>query len=66
MKASDSASRLREMINRAIEDHILTRDEYDQILYIATEDGHIDSQEQALLEQLQDMIDNKTVRVVAK
>ena len=66
MKASESANRLKKMIEKAIEDHKLTRDEYDQILHIATEDGMIDHQEQALLEQLQDMIDNKMVKVVAK
>ncbi|MBN1951015.1 MAG: hypothetical protein JW801_07415 [Bacteroidales bacterium] len=66
MTASSSANELREMINKAIEDHVLTRDEFDQILHIASEDGHIDSQEQALLEQLQEMINNKTVKVVGK
>jgi len=51
---------------KAIDDHVLTRDEYDQILHLASEDGIIDRQEQALLEQLQDMIDNKTVKVTGK
>jgi tellurite resistance protein len=61
---SESAMRLREMIEKAIEDHKITRDEYDQILNIATEDGYIDAHEQALLSQLQQMIEEKEVRFV--
>ena len=66
MKPSNSAHELHKMINKAIEDHKITREEYDLILNIATEDGHIDRQEQALLEQLQEMIENKMVRFVHK
>ena len=64
MKYSESAGRLREMIEKAIHDQKITRDEMDAILHIATEDSHIDPQEQALLDQLQEMIENKTVRYV--
>jgi tellurite resistance protein len=66
MSYSESAHRLKEMINKAIEDHEITRDEYDQIISIAMEDGHIDSQERALLSELQDMIENRMVRLVSK
>ncbi len=66
MYASESANRMREMIKKAIDDHIITRDEYDEILNIATEDGHIDSQEQALLSELQNMIEDKSVRFAAR
>jgi tellurite resistance protein len=64
MALSESAGRLREMIELAIEDHEVTRAEYDKILNIATEDGHIDPQEQALLSQLQSMIENKEVKLI--
>jgi uncharacterized membrane protein YebE (DUF533 family) len=64
MVLSESAARLKEMIIKAIEDHKITREEYDQIIHLATEDGHVDSQERALLAQLQDMIENRTVRFV--
>ena len=64
MKVSESASQLKKMIEKAIEDHQITRDEYDQILHIATEDGHVDRHEQSLLEQLQEMIENKMVKIV--
>ncbi len=62
MYVSESANRLREKIKQAIEDHVITREEYDEILNIATEDGHIDPQEQALLSELQNMIEDKSVR----
>ena len=63
---SPSAKKLRDMIEKAIEDHKLTRAEYDAILNIATEDGFIDRDEQVLLSELQDMIENKFVKLVAK
>ena len=65
-KVSDSSIRLREMIEKAIEDHEITRDEYDKIIHIATEDGHIDRHEQALLSELQQMIEDKMVKFVIK
>ena len=64
MKYSESAEKLRKMIEKAIDDHKITRDEMDTILHIASEDGHIDPHEQALLNQLQEMIENKTVKFV--
>ncbi|MBK8807304.1 MAG: hypothetical protein IPO21_11935 [Bacteroidales bacterium] len=66
MAASESAARLRVLIEKAIEDHKITREEYDQIIFTATEDGIIDSEEKALLSQLQDMIEDKSVKMVAK
>lgn len=66
MVTSESAARLKEMIIKAIDDHVITRDEYDQILHIVSEDGIIDSQERALLSQLQDMIENKSVKFAGK
>ena len=66
MKLSSSAEKLRQMIEAAIEDHKLTSDEYEKIISLATEDGIVDSQEQALLSLLKDMIEDKTVRMVAR
>ncbi len=59
---SDSSIRLREMIEKAIEDHKITRDEYEKILNVVTEDGYIDRHEQALLTELQRMIEEKEIR----
>jgi len=65
MALSNSADKLRHLIEKAIEDHKITRDEYEQIMHLAMEDGHIDSQERALLEVLQGMIETKMVKFVA-
>lgn len=64
MTVSKSAHELKEMIIKAIEDHKITRDEYDMILHLANEDGIIDRHEQILLGQLHEMIENKTVKLV--
>ena len=66
MALSESAQRLRDMIVKAIDDHKITRDEYDQIIHIATEDGYVDAQEKALLAELQNMIEDKSVKIVAE
>lgn len=65
-KISGSALKLRELIEKAIENHVITREEYDQIIHIATEDGHVDRHEKALLREFQDMIDNRDIRFVKK
>jgi len=61
---SKSGHKLRELIEKAIEDHLITRKEYDSIIALATEDGHIDKHEQALLNQLQEMIEFKEVKII--
>ncbi len=65
-KISESSLEMREMIEKAIEDHVLTRDEYDKIIHIATKDGYLDRHEQALLRELQQMIEDKVVKFVMK
>lgn len=62
MALSESGERLRKAIIKAIDDHIITPEEYDEIIEISMEDGHIDSQERALLAELQTMIENKEIR----
>ena len=64
MSISESAARLKIVIEKAIEDHQISRAELDQILNIASEDSHIDRHEQALLDELQDMIESKAVKVI--
>ncbi len=64
MTVSESANRLRDMIVKAIEDHKLTRAEYDAIIHMATADYIIDHQEKALLAELHNLIENKTVKLV--
>jgi hypothetical protein len=64
MKLSEGAKNLRVTIEKAMEDHKISKAEYDNIIHIATVDGNIDRQEQALLSQLQEMINDKTIRLV--
>jgi hypothetical protein len=64
MKLSDKAHNLRGIIEKAIEDQRISKAEYELIIHSATEDGHIDPQELALLGELQEMISEKTVRIV--
>jgi hypothetical protein len=63
-KPSSSAVKLAEMIKKAISDCEITPSEYDAIMKIANEDQKIDSQEQALLNQLQSLLANGTVKRV--
>lgn len=65
-KVSDSSIRLRERIEKAIEDEVITREEYDDIIHIATEDGMIDKHELALLKELQQMIEDRIVKFIRK
>ena len=64
MVYSKNAGKLRVLIEKAIEDHLITRAEFDAIMAMALDDGHIDAHEQTLLEQLQEMIENKTVKLI--
>jgi hypothetical protein len=64
MALSTDANNLRKKIEIAIKDLQITRDEYEQIVHMATGDGYIDPQERELLRQLQEMIEDKTIRLV--
>ncbi|KAF0237804.1 MAG: hypothetical protein FD181_1567 [Prolixibacteraceae bacterium] len=63
---SKSALELREKIEKAIQSHEITREDYDKIIHIITEDGHIDHHEKALLREFQTMIDDRDIRFVKK
>jgi hypothetical protein len=62
--SSESARRLSDKIKQAIDDNKITNAEYEEIMNIATEDHIIDSQEKRLLQELQLMIENGTVKRV--
>ena len=63
-KPSKSSVKLADMINKAIADCEITSAEYDAIMKIANEDQHIDPQEQKLLNQLQSLLANGTIKRV--
>lgn len=64
MAVSSSATKLKEMINKAIEDHEVTVSEYEKILCLASADNVVDAQEKALLQSLQSMIESGIVKRV--
>lgn len=65
MQSGESGEKLAEMIKKAIRDLEVTDTEFEQIMAIANEDGHVDSQEQALMSQLHAMLANGTIKKVA-
>lgn len=63
-KPSESAPKLKELINKAIRDLEVTPEEYNLIMDCAHDDGHIDREEQALLSQFHGMLGNGTIKRV--
>ena len=64
MKLSQESKKLRQLIDKAIEDHKISKAEYEMIIHQATEDGNTDRQEQILLRELQNMIADKTIKLI--
>ena len=62
MKVSKSSLKLRERVEQAIKDEVITREEYDSIITIASEDGHIDAHEAAILKEFHQMIYDKDIK----
>ena len=60
-QSGETGGKLAEMIKKAIKDGKLTNTEYDRIMMLADADGIIDSQEKNLLNQLQELLANKSV-----
>ena len=63
-EVSKSALALREKIDKAIHDHEITHEEYEEIMAIALEDGVLDRHEKVLLQELQFMIEHKDIKFV--
>jgi len=62
---SRESDKLLELIRKAIEDGVVTSQEYHQILAQAAADGHEDSEERALLSNLKELISSGAVKRVA-
>jgi len=56
-----AAEELKQAIQKAIDDHVVTSKEFEEIMNIAEADGRIDKDERALLRTLHNMIIDKTV-----
>ncbi len=59
-----NGQKLADVIKKAIEDHVVTNAEYEEIFNIALEDGMIDSVERALLAEFKEMLSDKTIKRV--
>ena len=59
-----SGLELREVIEKAINDSVITNSEYEEIMNVASKDGIVDKHEQTLLGQLQRLMENGTVKRV--
>ncbi|MBN1498193.1 MAG: hypothetical protein JXA07_15580 [Spirochaetes bacterium] len=59
-----NGQKLADVIKKAIEDHVVTNAEYEEIYNIALEDGRIDNIEKALLTEFKNMIADKTIKRV--
>ena len=64
MKLTQSGMELKEVIEKAIKDCVITSSEYEEIMKVASKDGMVDDHEQRLLSQLQAMLSNGTVERV--
>ena len=64
MKSGETGGKLASMIKKAIRDLELSTSEHEEILALASEDGHVDAQERNLLKQLQEMISSGAIKRV--
>jgi uncharacterized protein YutE (UPF0331/DUF86 family) len=64
MKSKENTSKIADLIKKAIDDLELTTTEYQDILSEVNADGVVDEDERRLLQQLQELISNGTVKRV--
>jgi hypothetical protein len=64
MKLTQSGLELKELIEKAIRDCIITNSEYEEVMKMAHKDGVIDDHEQRLLSQFQDLLANGSLKRV--
>ena len=57
-----SSKKPEEIIHQAMEDHVIKNSEYEEIIEAAHADGAIDNHERVLLQELNELISEKSVR----
>ena len=62
MKVSKSAVKLRKAVDKAIANEMITMEEYDAIVAIATDDGHVDNHEAAILKEFNQLINSRDIK----
>jgi hypothetical protein len=61
MRLTKSGLELKDVIEKAMKDCVITNSEYEEIMKVATKDGNIDDHEQQLLSQFQLLLANGTL-----
>jgi hypothetical protein len=64
MKLTKSGLELRVVIEKAMKNHVITNNEYEEIMKVASNDGIADDHEERLLSQLQGMLENGTLKKI--
>ena len=64
MRLTKSGLELRDVIEKALHDSVITNSEYEEIMNVTSKDGMVDDHEQRLLGQLQSLLENGTVKRV--
>ena len=64
MKLTKSGLELKDLIEKAINNCVITNSEYEEIMKMANKDGVIDDHERRLLSQLQGLLGNGTLKRV--
>ena len=64
MKLTKSGFELKELIEKAIKDCVITNSEYAEVMKMANKDGTIDDHEQRLLSQFQGLLANGSLKRV--
>ena len=64
MRLTKSGLELKEVIETAIRDCVITNSEYEEIMKMANKDGIIDDHEQRMLSQLNELLGNGTLKRV--
>jgi hypothetical protein len=64
MLFTKKGANLAEVIKKAVDDHLITTSEYDEIIQLAHQDCAIDGHEQVLLKEFNAMIADGTIKRV--
>lgn len=66
MLVTKSGKKLEDVIRKAIDDHVITQAEYEEIIHLAHEDGALDFHEKALLKEFHGLIADQFIKRVGK
>jgi hypothetical protein len=64
MRLTKSGMELKDVMEKAIQDCMITNSEYEEVMQVANKDGMIDDNEQRLLSLFQEMLGNGTLKRV--